>query len=232
MKAKWKISPIPQSPNPNQRRNTRGREQSDSTPVLQELRADLIGSCTPSIKMATTVSKFDDFARARLGPGPLSMELASELRMSKVMQLCAAIAPRGFVLPKHLNLMSSDAGNRAPCAGLIFTDPDDAVTQRKPTSQCGIHDDAPRVDLLMKEDRRAVARERHGLFRCGTFRSGPCATPISPKYSGAVFRSCPPGPNTWTLNIQPLGQFRPHRGVLLARSTLPSRVARLLHTAR
>jgi hypothetical protein len=160
------------------------------------------------------------------------MELASELRMSKVMQLCAAIAPRGFVLPKHLNLMSSDAGNRAPCAGLIFTDPDDAVTQREPTSQCGIHDDAPRVDLLMKEDRRAVARERHGLFRCGTFRSGPCATPISPKYSGAVFRSCPPGPNTWTLNIQPLGQFRPHRGVLLARSTLPSRVARLLHTAR
>ena len=62
------------------------------------------------------------------------MELASELRMSKVMQLCAAIAPRGFVLPKHLNLMSSDAGNRAPCAGLIFTDPDDAVTQRKPTA--------------------------------------------------------------------------------------------------
>src|SRR5215813_13137977 len=134
MKAKWKISPIPQSPNPNQRRNTRGREQSDSTPALQELRADLSGSCTPSIKMATTVSKFDDFARARLGPGPLSMELASELRMSKVMQLCAAIAPRGFVLPKHLNLMSSDAGNRAPCAGLIFTDPDDAVTQRKPTA--------------------------------------------------------------------------------------------------
>ena len=25
-------------------------------------------------------------------------------------------------------------------------------------------------------------------------RSGPCATPIDPKYSGAVFRSCPPGP--------------------------------------
>src|SRR5262249_22801368 len=25
-------------------------------------------------------------------------------------------------------------------------------------------------------------------------RSGPCATPINPKYSGAVFRSCPPGP--------------------------------------
>src|SRR5215813_12899004 len=144
MKAKWKILPIPQPPNPNQRRNTRGREQSDSPPVLQELRADLIGSCTPSIKMATTVSKFDDFARARLGPGPLSMGLASELRMSKVMQLCAAIAPRGFVLPMHLDLMSSDAGNRARSARLIivFIDPEDAVTQREPTSHCGIHDDA------------------------------------------------------------------------------------------
>ena len=127
--SKWKILPIPQSPNPNQRRNTRGREQSNSTPVLQELRADLIGSCMPSIKMATTVLKFDDFARARLGPGPLFMELASELRMSKVMQLCAAIAPRGFVLPKHLNLMSSDAGDRARSAGriIVFTDPGDAV---------------------------------------------------------------------------------------------------------
>ena len=52
------------------------------------------------------------------------------------------------------------------------------------------------------------------------------------KYSETVFRSCPPGPNTWTLNIQPLGQFRPHRGFLLARSTLLSSVARLLHTAR
>jgi hypothetical protein len=63
---------------------------------------------------------------------PLSMELANELTMSKVVQLRAAIAPRGFVLPKHLNLMSSDAGNRARSAGLIivFTDPDDAVTQR------------------------------------------------------------------------------------------------------
>ncbi len=57
------------------------------------------------------------------------MEFANELRMSKVVQLCAAIAPRGFALPKHLNLMSSDAGNRARSAGLIivFADPDDAV---------------------------------------------------------------------------------------------------------
>jgi len=40
-----------------------------------------------------------------------------------------------------------------------------------------------------------------------------------------------PAPNTCRLNIQPLGQFRPHRGFLLTRSTLPSSVARLLHTA-
>jgi len=40
-----------------------------------------------------------------------------------------------------------------------------------------------------------------------------------------------PAPNTCRLNIQPLGQFRPHRNFLLARSTLPSSVARLLHTA-
>jgi hypothetical protein len=73
----------------------------------------------------------------------LSIELANELPMSKVVQLLAAIAPRGFALPKYLNLMSSDARNRARCAGLIFTDPDDAVTQREPTSHCDIHDDAP-----------------------------------------------------------------------------------------
>jgi hypothetical protein len=59
------------------------------------------------------------------------MELANELTVSKVVQLRAAIAPRGFVLPKHLDLMSSNAGNRARSDGLIvFTDPDDAVTQR------------------------------------------------------------------------------------------------------
>src|SRR5262249_260142 len=55
----------------------------------------------------------------------------------------AAIAPRAFALPKHLNLISSDARNCARCAGPIFTDPDEAVTQREPTSHCGIHDDAP-----------------------------------------------------------------------------------------
>ena len=58
--------------------------------------------------------------------------LAKEFPMSKVVQLRAAIAPRGFALPKHLNLVNSDAGNRARSAGLmiVFADPDDAVAQR------------------------------------------------------------------------------------------------------
>jgi hypothetical protein len=83
----------------------------------------------------------------------------------------------------------------------------------------------------MKEDRRAVARERHGLFRCGAFAAARVRRPsiqnIRERYSDHV----PPGPNTWTLNILPLGQFRPHCGFLLARCTLPSSVTRLLHTA-
>ena len=62
----------------------------------------------------------------------LGLVLAKEFPMSKVVQLRAAIAPRGFALPKHLNLVNSDAGNRARSAGLIivFTGPGDAVTQR------------------------------------------------------------------------------------------------------
>jgi hypothetical protein len=49
--------------------------------------------------------------------------------MSKVVQLRAAIAPRGFALPQHLNLMSSDVGNRAESAGLaiVLAHPNDAV---------------------------------------------------------------------------------------------------------
>jgi hypothetical protein len=49
--------------------------------------------------------------------------------MSKVVQLRAAIAPGGFVLPQHLNLMSSDAGNCAQSAGraIVLAHPNDAV---------------------------------------------------------------------------------------------------------
>jgi len=52
-----------------------------------------------------------------------------EFHMSKVVQLRAAIAPRGFALPQHLNLMSSDAGNRAGSAGLaiVLAHPNDTV---------------------------------------------------------------------------------------------------------
>ena len=53
-----------------------------------------------------------------------------EFVMSKVVQLRAAVAPCGFVLPQHLNLMSSDADDRAESAGLeiVLAHPDDAVT--------------------------------------------------------------------------------------------------------
>jgi hypothetical protein len=52
-----------------------------------------------------------------------------EFHMSKVVQLRTTIAPRGFALPQHLNLMSSDAGNRAGSAGLaiVLAHPNDAV---------------------------------------------------------------------------------------------------------
>jgi hypothetical protein len=145
--------------------------------------------------------------------------------MSKVMQLLAAIAPHGFALPKHLNLMSSDARNRARCAGLIFTDPDEA------TSHCGIHDDAPRIDLLRKEDRRAVARERHRLFRCGAFAAARVRRPsiqnIRERYSDRV----PPGPNTRTLKHPVAWSVPPPLQLSVSPMTLPSSVARLLHTA-
>src|SRR5262249_17978372 len=77
-------------------------------------------------------------------------------------------------------------------------------------------------------DGRAIARERHGLFRCGASAAArvrhPSIQNIRERYSDHV----PPGPNTWTLNILPLGQFRPHCGFLLTLSTLSSSVAHLL----
>jgi hypothetical protein len=49
--------------------------------------------------------------------------------MSKEMQLRAAIAPGGFALPQHLNLMSSDADDRTRSAGLaiVLAHTDDTV---------------------------------------------------------------------------------------------------------
>ena len=52
-----------------------------------------------------------------------------EFHMSKVVKLRAAVASRGFALPQHLNLMSSDANNRAGSARLtiVLAHPNDAV---------------------------------------------------------------------------------------------------------
>jgi hypothetical protein len=60
----------------------------------------------------------------------------------------------------------------------------------------------------------------------------PSQRPMYDAHQPKIFESgisiMSPGPNTWTLNIQPLDQFRPHCG----RSTLSNTVACLLHTAR
>jgi len=55
-----------------------------------------------------------------------------EFHMEKVVQLRATIAPGGCALPQHLDLMSSDAGNRAGSTGLaiVLAHPNDAVAQR------------------------------------------------------------------------------------------------------
>jgi len=52
-----------------------------------------------------------------------------EFLVSKEVQLRAAVAPRGFALPQHLNLMSSDAGNRTgpPALAIVLAHPDDTV---------------------------------------------------------------------------------------------------------
>jgi hypothetical protein len=64
-----------------------------------------------------------------MDPAARALRRGDEFHMSKVMQLRAAIAPRGFALPQHLNLMSSDASNRARSAGLtiVLANPNDAV---------------------------------------------------------------------------------------------------------
>jgi hypothetical protein len=52
-----------------------------------------------------------------------------EILMSKVVQLRAAVAFRSYALPQHLNLMSSDADDRATSVGLasVVAHPDDTV---------------------------------------------------------------------------------------------------------
>jgi hypothetical protein len=63
--------------------------------------------------------------------------------------------------------------------------------------------------LANGHDRRAVARERHGLFRCGASAAAHVRRPSIQNIRERNSDHVPPGPNTRTLNIQPLGQFRP-----------------------
>jgi hypothetical protein len=50
----------------------------------------------------------------------------------------------------------------------------------------------PPIDLPMKEDRRAVARERHGLFRCGAFAAARVRRPSIQNIRR--YSDHPPGP--------------------------------------
>jgi hypothetical protein len=81
--------------------------------------------------------------------------------------------------------------------------------------------------------KRRGAQDRRALLRNGTAFSAvapsqrPVRRPSIQNIRERYFDHIPPGPNTWTLNIQPLGRFHPHHHFLLARSTLPSSVARL-----
>ena len=77
----------------------------------------------------------------------------------------------------------------------------------------------PPIDLPMKEDRRAVARERHGLFRCGAFAAARVRRPsiqnIRERYSDHSPRPRIPG----RLTSCRLLSSAPHLGFLSARST-------------
>jgi hypothetical protein len=66
---------------------------------------------------------------AGMGCAPRFSRPGDEFLVSKVVQLRAAVAPRGFALPSHLNLMSSDADDHAGSAGLaiVLARPDDTV---------------------------------------------------------------------------------------------------------
>jgi hypothetical protein len=68
-------------------------------------------------------------------------------------------------------------------------------------------------------------------FRSGAFAAAR-ATTINPKYSGAVFRLFPRPRIPGRLTSCRLVSSAPHLGFLSTRSTLPSSVARLPHTAR
>jgi len=54
-----------------------------------------------------------------------------------------------------------------------------------------------------------ISKDNYQPSGPGTITRTARATPINPKYSGAVLRLFPPAPNTWRRKILPLGQFRP-----------------------
>jgi len=84
-----------------------------------------------------------------------------------------------------------------------------------------------RSETKKGQDRRAVARERHGLFRCGAFAAARVRRPSIQSTRERCSDHVPPGPNAWTLNIEPPGQFRPQRGFLLTRFTFAQQCSAL-----
>jgi hypothetical protein len=144
-------------------------------------------------RFAQTIPKLEGFGRVMRRPASTLRRLRAGFRMSKVVQVHAAIARRGFAVPTHLDRMGSDAGHRAQSGGLtaVLADPDDAVAQRQPTSHCGIHVRPPGLTARGEEGVGSTdgnARERHGLplWRLG---SGPCAPPIDPETFGNWYLS-------------------------------------------
>jgi hypothetical protein len=81
--------------------------------------------------------------------------------MSKVVQLRASVAACGFVLPQHLNLMSSDAGDRAGSAGLESSLP--IQMTRSPNASLRA------IAVFMMMPPAIADKARHGLFRFGAF---------------------------------------------------------------
>src|SRR5215472_11101753 len=91
----------------------------------------------------------------------------------------------------------------------------------------------PRVSPPSVDNRLSNRRAAPGngtAFSAVAPSERPYSPPIDPIF-GSGIAMISPAPNTCRLNIQPPGQFRPRRGFLLARSTLPSSVSSLLHTA-
>jgi hypothetical protein len=53
----------------------------------------------------------------------------------------------------------------------------------------------------------------------------PSERPVYDAHQSKIFESGIPGPNIWTLKIQPLGQFLPHLGFLLGCVLINTQIA-------